>query len=936
MTDPVRSAPERGADVTGGLVSSPQIRKLGTVEGVSVAVAATDEPWSLEVDALVVSVGETLGDLGVVLAERFPSFDRAVSRIRLGRIQASAPTVLRPKGIGSLGFVVLASPHGEHGIVDTSSVVAATRAAIRAAAREGATSVALPLLATGALGLSPREVAAVVVPAVLDLLRSPARHALRQVVLFGRSALVVDAVAGQWPDSDRPPAEPSPTSENPTTVDPPEERRISDDLAGGVSSDLVDPTEPIPLARDRLGVANYASMLAAVIAERATPTPLSVGVFGDWGSGKSFFMGMLRGRIGELAGSGSPKYCRRVVQIGFNAWHYADTNLWASLADVIFRALADADRDPHRDPHRQRGELRRLLAETVDRHDELAELNQRAEEEVARLKAKVDEADHQHVTGARDLITALRESTRLRERLDRVWSRIGVTDEVEQGRLLSQQLRDTHADVDALRRLPSDRRGKVALGAAGVVLAVTAAAAVAVPLITLLGGVAGLVLATVGGGLLLRARRGLGELRVLAEDIRGGLDRVHEERVRDQVSGTVEQLRKAEADQLVAQAQLDEVVAHVGELGRQLANLDPARRMSAFVSAKGEAYTRDLGVVSTLRKDFEQLVALLADWRANPDADQGGQRPVDRIVLHIDDLDRCGPRQVVQVMEAVHLLLAMDLFVVVVGVDPRWLVRSLREHYSGVLDDDITASPWRLLPGDYLEKIINIPFTLPGMARGMLRDVLESMAEVEASIAEEDPDVPLPDPEGDVPERALPVEPGAQLDTSAHEPLPDRPLTKRELVFLAALDSLIDTPRAAKRLFNIYRMIRATRDLGDAAQFLGDDERPGEFQAVVVLLGIVAVTPSLAGAVLDTPRTPDILGGLAHRESDTSWGLFAKGLRPKDGHSPIVGGISAEQEGQWLQLHDGLQAVTELVTLRGLTAFHKWIPYVRRFSYFDR
>ncbi|MCE6997845.1 KAP family NTPase [Saccharothrix sp. S26] len=680
-------------------------------------------------------------------------------------------------------------------------------------------------------------------------------------------------------------------------------------------------------------MATYASMLAAVIAERATPTPLSVGVFGDWGSGKSFFMGMLRGRIGELAESGSPKYCRRVVQIGFNAWHYADTNLWASLADVIFRALADADRDPHR----QRGELHRLLAETVDRREELEELNQRAEEEVARLKAKVDEADRQHVIGARDLLTALRESTRLRERLDRVWSRIGVADEVEQGRLLSQQLRGTHADVDALRRLPSDRRGKVALAAAGVVLGVTAAAAVAAPLITWLGGVAGLVLAAVGGGLILRARKGLGELRVLAEDIRGGLDRIHEERVREHVADTVDQLRKAEADQLVAQAQLDEVVTHIGELGRQLANLDPARRMSAFVAAKGESYTRDLGVVSVLRRDFEQLVTLLADWRANPDADRGGQRPVDRIVLHIDDLDRCEPRQVVQVMEAVHLLLAMDLFVVVVGVDPRWLVRSLRDHYAGVLDGDTSASPWRVLPADYLEKIINIPFTLPGMARGRLGEVLRSMAEVEAHapIGAEEPDVPRPDPSDDVPEHVLPVEPGAQLDTSEHAPLPARPLTERELVFLAALDPLVDTPRAAKRLFNIYRMIRATRDLGDAARFLGDDERPGEFQAVVVLLGIVAVAPSLAVPVLDTPPAADVRGGLVHRDRGGTWASFAADLRPEHGHSPVVGTITG-QESHWLRLHDGLEGVTRLVTLPDLTVFQEWVPHVRRFSYFDR
>ncbi|MEV1116747.1 P-loop NTPase fold protein [Actinosynnema sp. NPDC049800] len=890
------------------------------MDGVLVEVAATDDPWDLGVDALVVSVGGSFGELGAGLAQRFPSFAEMIEGLDLSRIPSSRPRVVEPADLGSVRFVVLASPHGADGGVSEDSVAGATGAAVLAAARAGATGVAIPLLATGVLGLDLEDVAAVAVPAVVRALRSPARRGLRRVVLFARRVHVVEVVERQWSAGDHP-------AGSLGTVE------VSDELAGGVSSDLVDPSKPIPLERDRLGVGAYVSMLATVIAERATPTPLSIGVFGDWGAGKSFFMGMLRGRIEELAGSGSPKYCHRVVQIGFNAWHYADTNLWASLADVIFRALAEPDPGPER----RRSELQRVLAEKLDRRVELGKVNQRAEAEVARLKAKVDEADQEHVSGTRDLITALRESTALQDRLDRVWKRIGVADEVEQGRLLSRQLRESKSDVDALSELPRDRSGKMALVAAAVVLGVTAAAGLAVPLITWLGGAVSALLAALGGGLLLRARNGLGELRTLAEDIRGGLDRVHEERVREHVAETVDQLRKAEADHLVARAQLDEVVTQVGELGRELADLDPARRMSAFVAerATGDTYTRDLGVVSTLRKDFEQLVALLADWRAHPEADPE-TRPVDRVVLHIDDLDRCEPRQVVQVMEAVHLLLAMDLFVVVVGVDPRWLVGSLRDHYAGVLHDaDTAASPWRVLPEDYLEKIINIPFTLPGMAPGSLGSVLRSMVETDSPpVGPTTP--PPPTADGGAPSDGLTVESGAQLDAPGSTK-PARPLTAPELRFLDALDRLVDTPRAAKRLLNVYRMIRATRDLGDAARFLGDDDRPGEFQAVVVLLGITAAAPTLAVDVLGAPPdSADVRGGLVHRDPGGTWAEFAGDLLPRDGRSPIVGAVTADEAANWLRLHRGLQAITDLVTLPDLTVFREWVPHVRRFSYFNR
>lgn len=51
---------------------------------------------------------------------------------------------------------------------------------------------------------------------------------------------------------------------------------------------MVDVARGIPLEDDHLGVARYVSMLAAVIARADTPLPLSVGLFGEWGSGKSY------------------------------------------------------------------------------------------------------------------------------------------------------------------------------------------------------------------------------------------------------------------------------------------------------------------------------------------------------------------------------------------------------------------------------------------------------------------------------------------------------------------------------------------------------------------------------------------------------------------------------------------------------------------------
>ena len=93
------------------------------------------------------------------------------------------------------------------------------------------------------------------------------------------------------------------------------------------------------------------------------------------------------------------------------------------------------------------------------------------------------------------------------------------------------------------------------------------------------------------------------------------------------------------------------------------------------------------------------------------------ERAIDRIVLYIDDLDRCSPQQVVAVLQAVHLLMALDLFVVVVGVDPRWLVRSLQDEYPKLLESSREngggADGWDASPEDYLEKISASPSSCP-------------------------------------------------------------------------------------------------------------------------------------------------------------------------------------------------------------------------------
>jgi KAP family P-loop domain len=76
-------------------------------------------------------------------------------------------------------------------------------------------------------------------------------------------------------------------------------------------------------ATDSLWVQRYVDAFARVAASRALTPPLSVGIFGDWGTGKTFFMERVEAKINQPAsgeeGADEDLYVHNVCQIRFNA-----------------------------------------------------------------------------------------------------------------------------------------------------------------------------------------------------------------------------------------------------------------------------------------------------------------------------------------------------------------------------------------------------------------------------------------------------------------------------------------------------------------------------------------------------------------------------------------------------------------------------------------
>ena len=143
-------------------------------------------------------------------------------------------------------------------------------------------------------------------------------------------------------------------------------------------------------------------------------------------------------------------------------------------------------------------------------------------------------------------------------------------------------------------------------------------------------------------------------------------------------------------------------------------------------------YGKRLGLMQQVKQDLADLSDRLTDWQHNRDElKKFFPRGPARVVLYIDDLDRCPPNRVVEVLESVQLLLNTKLFIVVLGIDDRYIARALEQVYEGVLKRG--GKPSGL---DYLEKIIQIPYRMRPIASSEIDSYLRSQTQVTKSESE--------------------------------------------------------------------------------------------------------------------------------------------------------------------------------------------------------
>jgi hypothetical protein len=179
-------------------------------------------------------------------------------------------------------------------------------------------------------------------------------------------------------------------------------------------------------------------------------------------------------------------------------------------------------------------------------------------------------------------------------------------------------------------------------------------------------------------------------------------------------------------------------------------------RLGRVVSALAHGLSGSVGIPGavTVNYDVGQALKSLADSRPN-DADlkpeslyvaafqelqrsftELGEAGVNRIVVFVDDLDRCLPGNALDVLESIKLFFDLRGFVFVAGLDETVIERAILEKFSALADQPPLPGAQPTAPAsgiseqlghEYTKKIFQIPYLLPGILQAQLLELLGAM-----------------------------------------------------------------------------------------------------------------------------------------------------------------------------------------------------------------
>ncbi|MEM1327164.1 MAG: P-loop NTPase fold protein [Bacteroidota bacterium] len=726
---------------------------------------------------------------------------------------------------------------------------------------------------------------------------------------------------------------------------------------------------------DQLDITHEVEAFANLIASEDLQPPLSIGVFGNWGTGKSFFMEKLLERVDEISlessvSEASTGIAKRIVQIKFNAWYYVDANLWASIVTTIFAELSRY-LNPQTAEEKAEISLYQTLASTKKQvaiaQEEISKLDaeiKTIEVEIGNIeKIREEKRNTLENFKLKHIFTPLKNDEEVNKLIEEAKKTLPFQELQYIDRSARESINEVNSIIDRytstsgrateiLRSLFAFK-GNIKFFLILIILILVPIAAyqlleslgselweeVAQKIGQALAVVTGLI-TTVGYSIKHFSKESDKVLKQVNQGI-NYLDkaRLRMEYIRDQSASeeneklkilqhSYEQLneehQKAIAQKWSAKKKMELVKNEIEEIKE-------GKRLESFIHRRLDSndYQKHLGLISLIRADFDRLSLYLQKNRSEDSVKEvfsqiEAQDQIDRIVLYIDDLDRCPPEMVVNVLQAIHLILAFPLFVVVVGVDVRWVSKSLLMKYGKMFydqDDGLADDPelrrelqGNATPFDYLEKIFQIPFRLKTITEKdkrkylnyLLRNDIEAITLEQLSepiTVDSSTHITVEHTSDDEVEEVTPAEVAEttnegdnvavvkeiQIDESKNEEIVAEvavqetvvrwdlvKISQEEMEFIQALSEIAgNSPRSIKRFVNIARLLKSNRRWRPATKVKNTKSYQACLLLLAVIIGLPRMTPLLLKLLQDESESTatdraETLGQLVQKYEEKS------------------------------------------------------------------
>jgi hypothetical protein len=625
-----------------------------------------------------------------------------------------------------------------------------------------------------------------------------------------------------------------------------------------------------------LDISSEINVFARLLAQRDLQPPLAIALFGDWGSGKSFFINHLQLKIKQLSNSKILKkgndqelyYCKNIIHIPFNAWAYLDANLWIGFMACIFEKIDEYITGQTKLGKLKEGVRTKLSNELEFVKDQKANILSKK----FKLEQKKKELEGNIETEKKKLDETIKELTEdsWLERIKLIWTELKI-DEKYKDQLEKFGLTPEVIEKTANEEIPGKIRsfknylnqfkllsGAQLVGTMLLVLALIVSGFVisdSTWFNNLVNGttqITAFIVLTLSGAITKISTAFNFFKPYVDKALKVQLD--FNQKIKEAEREHQDKITQAQLEKEGASIEIENLTHEIEKIENEIDGLEYSLNnglekivLTDFIKRRitSADYTDKLGVVSVIRKDLETLSELFVGQKIDPTLSEGEKKqqeekkeklekikadfdgePIERIILYIDDLDRCSDGKVLEVLQAVHLLMAFPLFIVVVGVDKRCVTNALFQseqskyfklHAESQIENH-NIQP--IEPDEYLEKIFQIPFQLKEPSKAAVDSMIESLLanDIIQTISEDEKEgIETTDEK---------VKPKIETDNAGISGIDktvttvddigpeDLKLTKDELNFIKDLSHFIgSSPRTIKRYINLYRLIKAHEGL---------------------------------------------------------------------------------------------------------------------------